>query len=147
MRAKTIATHGGRRQFAIVFEIEDEVMAGLTTFAREQGIEGAYFTGIGALSDVKLGFWDQRARSYRPIPIREQVEVLTLAGNVALEPSGTPKVHAHLVVGKADGSAHGGHLLEGHVRPTLEVMLVEVPSELRRTFDPTTGLALLDSGT
>lgn len=65
--------------------------------------------------------------------------------DVALE-SGGPKVHAHVVVGKADGTAHGGHLLQGHVRPTLEVILVEVPERLRRTFYPHIGLALLHPG-
>lgn len=57
---------------------------------------------------------------------------------------GAPKVHAHLVLGKRDGTAHGGHLLAAHVRPTLEVMLTEAPAHLRRRFDPDAGLALID---
>jgi predicted DNA-binding protein with PD1-like motif len=56
----------------------------------------------------------------------------------------TPKIHAHVVVGKRDGSAHGGHLLEAHVRPTLEVILTQSPVHLRRVFDPRSGLALID---
>jgi len=55
-----------------------------------------------------------------------------------------PKVHAHVVVGKADGTAHGGHLLEAHVWPTLEVTVTESPVHLRRKSDPETGLALID---
>ena len=54
-----------------------------------------------------------------------------------------PRLHAHVVVGKADGTAHGGHLIDAIVRPTLEVMLTEAPAHLRRRFDPKTGLALL----
>jgi uncharacterized protein len=52
-------------------------------------------------------------------------------------------VHVHVVVGKRDGSAHGGHLIEAHVRPTLELILTEPPTSLRRRFDPETGLALV----
>jgi uncharacterized protein len=144
VRAKELESRDGRRTFAIVFDTGDEVAAGLLAFAREHEIAGAYFTAIGALRDVTLGYWRWETKHYERIPLREQVEVLSLAGNVALAPDGAPKVHAHVVVGKSDGTAHGGHLLEGHVRPTLEVMLVESPRHLRRTHDPATGLALLD---
>jgi len=74
--------------------------------------------------------------------VREQVEVLSLIGDVALD-GGQPKIHAHVVVGKRDGSAHGGHLLTARVRPTLEVMLVESPARLARVYDPDSGLALI----
>jgi predicted DNA-binding protein with PD1-like motif len=144
VRAKQIETRDGRRTFAIVFDSGDEVADGLLGFARAHAIAGAYFTAIGALRDVTLGYWRWETKDYDRISVREQVEVLSLAGNVALAPDGAPKVHAHVVVGKADGSAHGGHLLEGHVRPTLEVILVESPRHLRRTHDPATGLALID---
>jgi predicted DNA-binding protein with PD1-like motif len=33
--------------------------------------------------------------------------------------------------------------MEAHVRPTLEVMLVESPAHLQRAFDPESGLALI----
>ena len=42
----------------------------------------------------------------------EQVEVLSLIGDVALK-DGEPKVHAHVVVGRSDGSTRGGHLMDG----------------------------------
>jgi predicted DNA-binding protein with PD1-like motif len=145
VRAREIENIDGRRTFAIVFDVGDEVTEKLLAFAREHRIRGAYFTAIGALEDVTLGFWDGDRKEYRRIPVNEQVEVLSLMGNVALESDG-PKVHAHIVVGKADGTAHGGHLLQGHVRPTLEIILIEAPSHLRRRFDARTGLALLDPG-
>ena len=146
MRAKQIEIRDRRRTFAVVFDSGDELAGGLLDFARQHAVAGAYFTGIGALRDVTLGYWRWETKDYERIPVREQVEVLSLAGNVALAPDGEPKVHAHVVVGKADGTAHGGHLLEGHVRPTLEVILVESPQHLRRTHDPETGLALIDVG-
>jgi uncharacterized protein len=53
-------------------------------------------------------------------------------------------VYAHIVVGRFNGATLGGHLLEAHVRPILEVILVETLPHLRRRIDPATGLALLD---
>lgn len=143
MRFKLLDTGDGERTFVVAFDEGDEVSSGLLAFAQEHRLAGSHFTAIGALSDVILGYWDPRSRQYRRIPLPEQVEVLSLVGNIALGPDGTPKVHAHLVVGRSDGSAHGGHLLEAHVRPTLEAVVVESPEHLRRLIDAKTGLALL----
>ena len=144
MRTERLEGNEGRGTLVVVFDPGEEVAEGLLTIARDHGIEGAYFTAIGALSDATLGYWEWETKSYRRIPVREQVEVLSLLGNVAIGPDGHAKVHAHLVVGYSDGTARGGHLLDAHVRPTLEVMITEVPEHLRRRFDPTTGLPLLD---
>ena len=141
MRAKLIHD-GPQRTFAVVLDKGDEVLESLRAFAKEHRLSAAEFTGLGALSDVVLGFFDWDKKDYRKIPVREQVEVLTLVGNIALK-DGEPKLHPHIVVGKLDGTAHGGHLLEGHVRPILEVIVTESPAHLRREPDPETGLALL----
>jgi predicted DNA-binding protein with PD1-like motif len=133
---------GGQKTYVLVFETGDEVMAGLEGFAREQGLSAAHFTAIGAFSDVTLGYFAWERKDYVRIPIREQVEALALAGDVAVEDA-EPKVHAHVVVGTRSGEARGGHLLEARVRPTLEVVLVESPAHLRKRHDPETGLALI----
>lgn len=133
----------GEKTYALIFATGDEVKAGLLAFARDKGLAGSHFTAIGALSDVTLGYFDWQRKEYRKIPVREQVEVLALVGDIARKENGEPEVHAHLVVGKADGTAWGGHLMEAHVRPTLEVILVESPEHLQRRYDPETGLALI----
>jgi predicted DNA-binding protein with PD1-like motif len=50
------------------------------------------------------------------------------------------------VLGLSDGTTRGGHLLAGTVRPTLEVVLTEVPSKLRRKKRADLGIALIDIG-
>jgi predicted DNA-binding protein with PD1-like motif len=132
--------HG--RTIALVFASGDEVVTTLTAWCREQTVGAARFTAIGALSDVVLGWFDWQAKTYREIPLNEQVEVLSLAGDVALQDD-QPAVHAHIVVGRSDGTAHGGHLLRARVRPTLELVLDEAPSHLRKRHDPESGLALI----
>ena len=76
------------------------------------------------------------------IPLREQVEVASLLGDIA-EADGKPALHLHIVVGRRDGSEMAGHLGEAHVRPTLEVILTESPAHLRKRHDPESGLALI----
>ncbi|MGH6899648.1 MAG: PPC domain-containing DNA-binding protein [Geminicoccaceae bacterium] len=131
-----------QRTFAVVFDKGDEVLDSLLAFAREHELSAAELTGLGALSGAVLGYFDWQKKAYARIRVDEQVEVLNLTGNVALA-DGEPKLHVHIVLGKADGTAHGGHLLEGHVRPTLEVIVTESPRHLERRSDPETGLALL----
>jgi uncharacterized protein len=143
MKTQLIHEQHGEKTFAVVFAKGDEVVAGLQQFAEERRVAAAYFTAVGAFRDVVLGYFERERKDYKRIPLHEQVEVLSLAGNIALA-DGKPKLHAHVVVGKSDGSAHGGHLLEAYVWPTLEVMVVESPQHLRRTHDEETGLALLN---
>jgi uncharacterized protein len=142
MRSKLI-NEDGQKTYALVFEIGDEVMKGLTAFAREHGLNAAQFTGIGAFSDVTLGYFAWERKEYEQLPLDEQVEVLTLAGDVA-EKDGEPQVHAHVAVAKRDGTAHGGHLMRAHVRPTLEVILVESPEHLKKRTVDELGVALID---
>ena len=143
MRSRLLSSSGGRRTMVLVFDIGDEVAEGLTAFATEHGLTGASLTAIGALREATLGYWNWETKQYERIEIGEQVEVVSLSGNIAAGPGGEPKLHAHVVLAKRDGSAHGGHLLRGIVRPTLEVVLTELPAELHRRTDQATGLALL----
>ena len=144
MRSK-ILNDGDERTIALVFDTGDEAMATLARFADEHGITAARLTAIGAFSRAVPGYFDWQRKDYERIPVHEQVEVVALVGDVALE-DGRPKIHAHVVLGRRDGSTCGGHLLEGHVRPTLEVMLVQSPAHLARTADAESGLALIDIG-
>ena len=132
----------GEKTFAIIFDKGDEVASGLLAFAKENKLSASHFTAIGAFERVTLGFFERERKDYKRITIDEQVEVLSLVGDIA-SGDDEPKVHAHVVVGKADGTAHGGHLLEARVWPTLEVILVESPRHLQRKLDKETGLALI----
>jgi predicted DNA-binding protein with PD1-like motif len=145
MRSKVLNADR-ERTFALIFDAGDEVMSGLTRFAEDQNLSATRFTAIGAFESVVLGYFDWEKKDYERIPVNEQVEVLALVGDVALD-AGKPKVHAHVVLGTREGAARGGHLLEARVRPTLEVILTESPGYLKREFDAESGLALIRIGT
>jgi predicted DNA-binding protein with PD1-like motif len=143
MKTALLHRDDGLRTFVVVFDTGDEAMAGLASFAKKESLSGSHFTAIGAFSRAIVAYFDWSSKEYRPIPIDQQVEVLSFTGDITVE-NGQSKVHAHVVLGKADGTAHGGHLLEGHVRPTLEIVVTETPRHLYRRLDPTSGLALID---
>ncbi len=129
--------------FVLVFETGDEVVENLREFARQNSVTGAFFFGVGAFERATLAFFDLTKKEYEQTPIEDQVEVMSIIGNISMY-RGDPKIHAHAVVGKRDGSAHGGHVIEAVVRPTLEVFVIVSNLELRRSLDETTNLPLLD---
>jgi predicted DNA-binding protein with PD1-like motif len=127
--------------FALIFETGDEITSVLQQFAKRQGLGGSSFKAIGALSYAKLGWFNWETKKYDPACVlHEQVELLSLIGDIALK-GREPQVHAHVVVGRSDGIAHGGHLLEARVRPTCELILTESPTHLQKKFDPESGIA------
>lgn len=131
------------KTFILVSEIGDELPAGLLQFAREQKLSAASFKAVGALSSVRLGWFSWESKRCEPSAmLDEQVELASLIGDVA-QKDGEPVVHAFAVVAKKDGTAHGGHLLEGGIRPTCELVLTESPAHLQKFVDPQSGLALI----
>jgi predicted DNA-binding protein with PD1-like motif len=125
----------------LIFATGDEVMATLREYAIKQGIQAARLTGIGAFQSATLAYFDWETKAYEEIVVDEQVEVLVLAGDIAMK-DGKPEPHVHVVLGRRDGSTRGGHLCRAVVRPTLELML-EAGGALVRRFDPASGLALI----
>lgn len=143
MKTQLLHDNAGEKTYVLIFATGDEAIAGLTSFAKEKNLAASHFTAIGGFQEATLGYFNLDKKDYDKIPVREQVEVLSLVGDIALTEKGEPKIHAHVVLGRSDGSTRGGHLVEARVRPTLEVMLIESPRHLRRKHDPQSGLALI----
>lgn len=131
------------RTFVVVLQTGDEAMHALRSFAAENRLKASQLSAIGAFERAVVAYFDWSSKQYRNIPVDEQVEVLSMTGDVTCELRQT-KVHAHVVLGKADATAHGGHLIEAYVRPTLEILITELPRHLYRHHDPDSGLALID---
>jgi uncharacterized protein len=129
--------------YVVVCDPGDEAVAALEQFARAERLEASQLTAVGAFERATVGWFDRAARQYRRIPVDEQCEVLSLLGDIAEGPDG-PSLHAHVVLGLADGTTRGGHLLEGQVFSTLEVVVTETPAELRKVMHPELGIALID---
>ncbi len=121
MKKKLLQRATGRT-YAIVMESGDEVIGCLTAFARHEGLSKAEFKGLGGLREVLLGCFEVDGRTLVSVPLSEPVGVMSLVGNIGLT-DGELRVDPHAVIRKADGSAWGGRLLEGHACPRLEILL------------------------
>lgn len=134
---------GDAKTYLLVFRTGQEVMKGLLAFARKHKLVAGHLTGIGAVSDAIIGYFDPQTKTYPRSHEKGQAEVLSLTGNLALSKD-EPFFHVHVALGRRDGSARGGHLFEATVRPTVELVLTAYTKPVRRKTDPETGLPLLD---
>lgn len=138
-----ILNQGPERTYALILQYGEDAMEELRKFATSEELRACRFTAVGAFSRAEVGFFDFSIKDYLRIDIDEQTEVLSLIGDISVFED-KPKVHAHVVLGKRDGTAHGGHLLKGLVHPTLEIMLTESPSWMKRKTDRESGIPLIE---
>jgi hypothetical protein len=147
MQVKQVDGGNGKpRLWVAVLDTGEEVKATLIDFARRENVQAASFVALGAFKRATIAYFDIVQQKYKPIPVEEQVEVVILTGDVVRNEKDEPDLHAHTVLGLPDGSTRGGHLLEGQVRPTLEVTITETPGHLVRRKRPDLGIALIDLG-
>ena len=136
---------GDAKTYLLVFRNGQEVMKGLLAFARQHKLVAGHLTGIGAVSDAVIGYFDARTKTYLRDHEKEQAEVLSLTGNLALN-GDEPFFHVHVALGWWERPARGGHLFEATVQPTVEVVLTAYPKPIRRKVDAEWRLPLIEAG-
>jgi hypothetical protein len=134
----------GTRTYVLVLYQGDQVQAAIAAFAHDQHVVDAHFSAIGAVRDPEVAWFDDSRKEFKAMSLHEQMEVLTLSGDITLGVDGQPVVHTHLVLARSDGQSWGGHLIEATVSPTLELYVTTYPEPLRKRIDPATGLQLID---
>lgn len=144
MQSKLLAEGGHGRTYVVVLDPGEEAFSTLCAFAARERLDGAQVTAIGAFSGAVVGFFDFARKDYDRIPVGQQCEVLSALGDIALDDAGKPSLHLHVVLGLADGSCKGGHLIEARVNPTLEAIVTEAPKRFRRKRREGLGVALID---
>jgi uncharacterized protein len=155
MRHKLLEHNDGRRKFVLVLDAGEEAVASIKAFAKQQDLEGSTVAGIGAFESCSFGHFNPATKEFTRNDLTVQAEVLALNGNIAGElgqndghedddgDDDGPHLHLHCVVGLNDASTRGGHLIQGIVRPTMELIIEESPVHLNRGLDRASGLVLL----
>jgi len=124
---------------------EGEIVAALTGFCRQEGMQAGWISAIGTFRQAVLGYFDQQRKEYQRIPVNEETEIVSCQGNVSLR-EGQPFVHLHAVLSGTDGVSWSGHLFEGTVFVGEFWLQEMVGPPLERKPDSHSGLALWDLG-
>jgi uncharacterized protein len=131
---------GERIQFRFV---SGETFPGpLLEFLARENVGYATLTGLGAVGSATVSYWNADARQYEQHVLDEQMEVVSLIGNVTLRDD-APFIHAHASLGRRDLSLVGGHVNELVVGGTLEVWLRPDATPVRRELDQSCGLYVM----
>jgi len=133
----------GSKEYVLVLARGDEVMTGLSDFARAERVTAASFTAIGAVRGAEVGWFDFAKQRYKAMRYEEQLEVLSLIGNIAVGADGNATVHAHATFGRESGRAFGGHLIAATVFPTLEIFVTIYQQPLKKERDRQDDVELL----
>src|SRR6266404_3471387 len=142
MKVRLLSENGGAKNYAIILAKGDEVMSGLTDFARQNKVASASFTAIGAFSHATVAWFDEARKEFKLIAIEQQVELVSMIGDIALV-NDQPAVHTHVSVASSDGTV-GGHVINAFVFPTLELFMTVYPTPVHKETDEATGLKLID---
>ncbi|WP_226011474.1 PPC domain-containing DNA-binding protein [Halomicrobium salinisoli] len=128
------------REFVCRLEHGRDWREQIEAFAADEGIDAAFFRGLGAVQDAEVYFYDQDAQEYEGVTFDEPLEVAAAVGNVSLL-SGEPFAHTHAVLSRRDGEALAGHLNAATTfAGELHVQAFDEP--LEREHDDTTDLDL-----
>ena len=119
-----------------------EIISSIAEFCERQKIKSAYFSAIGAASDVELAFYDMKKKKYLMKNFKDDLEITNMTGNVAIL-NNKLAVHAHAAFSGRDCKAVGGHVKKAIVSGTCEVLLLLLKGKLGRKFDDETGLNLI----
>ena len=140
---KMVQIHNG---YFLVFERGEEFFSTLTAFCNDNDVHWAQFSGIGAVEQVEIGYYDLPNKQYVFRAEAGPFEVANMDGNIT-ELDESPLIHAHAVLSRCDESLEcvGGHLRKATVAVTLEVCVWEVTQPLQREFDDDIGLNLIST--
>jgi predicted DNA-binding protein with PD1-like motif len=131
----------GSKDLLVVLEPGDELHPCILAAAAEHGVEGGMLSAIGAIDELELGFFCLPDNVYTKRVIHDELEVVSLNGNLAMQ-GGKPFLHAHGVFTGRDFAPVGGHVFRAKVSITLECMIFAT-SRLTRVPNPAFGLTKL----
>ena len=136
--------HSKREGDIIVAKLDDgeDIMKALEQLVAEHELFSALIlTGIGMLRDFEIGFFN--GQDYEKKRFDSPMELTAMSGNISTQPSLI--MHVHVNVAGPEHGVQGGHLFDGTVNVTNELVLYVLSDiHLIRKHDPKTGLMGLE---
>ncbi len=122
--------------YVIKFEPGEDFQETLGAFVTQKRIPSAFFQGIGALTNVELGYFSIKKNVYERHTYGGNYELISASGNISVD-ADAPIVHTHVTLSDENCQVVGGHLFEGIVSLTAEVFLFPMDVALIRKADTT----------
>lgn len=120
----------------------EKVLESLKSFCTKNSITLGHFSGIGSLDAAELAHYIVKTRKYTNQFYRQPLEIISLNGNITTM-NNEVYLHCHACLSDVNMEAIAGHLKEGVVGATAEIVLVKLEGEINREFDNEIGLNLM----
>ena len=117
----------------------EEILEQLKIVCEAENVRLATISGLGSVNRAVTGIFDLAEKHFYATVLEEPMEIGALMGTVTNK-DGDVYLHVHAVLGKKDGTAYTGHLKEGVVMATAEIVIDLIEGEVGRRFVPETGL-------
>ncbi len=125
----------------LVLKKGEELVSALTAFLKEKNIAAGSISGLGAVENVDIAYYDLPTKAYLRTVFPDVYELLSATGNAALL-DGKHFPHVHVVIGDRNYKTYGGHLFAATVAATVELSIIQMPFRVERAHDAETGLKL-----
>mgnify|MGYP001589291692 FL=1 len=129
--------------YTLNFSPGEEIVFQIARFAREKGIKAGHITGLGAASRLTIAYYNLDDKKYEKKEFRENVEICSLNGNIAIGKEGELIIHLHGIFSRRDFTTLGGHIVELVISGAGEIHITAFKGEIRRSYDENTGLNLM----
>ncbi len=113
----------------------DNLFEALLKVASSLKLASAHISGIGALKDIELGYFDVDKKEYLRKTFEKDSELLSLDGNIAQQ-NDKPVLHLHAVLGDQNFQCFGGHLFNPTVAVTAEINIRVFNQQVERSLEP-----------
>ena len=125
----------------ITISKDELINAKLLEVAEKEKIQSAWINGIGAITDVEIGYYDLEQKAYVKKEFNNQYELISLMGNISLVDK-KPFIHTHISFSDTDYKTFGGHLFDAKILAAGEFFMSLSDKPLSRKLNCDIGLAL-----
>ncbi len=131
--------------YLIRLERGEELIASLIEFANSEQVKGGFLHGLGGAESASIGIYKiDTDKQYHFTDFEEELEVISLNGNIATDADDQVMVHCHATISGADLKTFGGHVKKMVIAGTCEIFVDTRTGPLSRVMDDSIGLKLLD---
>lgn len=130
--------------YLIRLERGERLWAAIEQFVAETNIDGAWISGLGAVSEVELGFYNLHAKEYKWRTFNTMMEIVSLTGNLAADEQGKTIFHLHGSFADDEYHTIGGHIKDLVTGATVELFIHRSYQPMHRKHDDATGLQSLN---
>ncbi len=117
----------------------EEVVSSIEKIAKAESIKLGKVSALGALGDFTVGVYKVSEQKYYPNHFTGDFEIVSLFGTICTK-EGEYYGHFHLSAGDGEGRVFGGHLNEGIISATCEMVIDIIDGQVERQVDSDTGL-------